>query len=125
MKTFLMALLVATTSLPLTALAANFKYKCFSYDGEKQIMVLALNAQKATADILGESWDEDNLGGRINPNYRPRGPASYVKYGYNLVVEKVLLTGGKQLRDGSIGGFARVEGEAEGGFYQYKFVCRR
>lgn len=106
----------------------KYEYKCFSYywngdDHEKGTMLLEVTSKKATADILEVQWDE-NLGGDRDPDYNSRGAVKFVKFGYNLIVEKALLSGGKELRDGSLGGFARVEGEAEGGFYQYKFICK-
>lgn len=117
--------LVASSS----AEAASYNYKCFSYywngyEGEKGTMKLSLNSKSARADILEESWDDD-LGGSIDTKYRSRGSVKYVKFGANLIVEEALLEGGKELRDGSLGGFARVEGQAEGGFFQYKFICKR
>lgn len=107
--------------------ARSFKYDCQSfywngYQGESGTMELAVNARKATADIREESWDE-NLGGNINLNYQSRGDKPFVKFGNNLIVEKSLLTGGRRMRDGNWGGIARVEGKAEGGFFQYKFNC--
>lgn len=108
------------------AQARSFNYECKSFfwngHNDSGTMELSVNARKASADIREESWDE-SLGGNINPNYRSRGETPYVKFGDSLIVEKALLTGGKRLRDGSWGGVARVEGQAEGGFYQYKFIC--
>lgn len=114
--------------LSLSAAAANFNYNCFSYywngsDNDKGTMLLTLNSESATANILEESWDD--LGGLLNQKYKSRGAIKYVKFGNELIVEEALLSGGKVLRDGSLGGFVRVEGEAEGGFFQYKFICKR
>ncbi len=123
MKLIALLVLLAVCSTP--AHAQTFKFKCFRLGGERGLMNLVVNSRSAKADIVGESWDDGFLGGAINPNYRPRGSASYVKYGTNLILEKALVAGGVELRDGSIGGFARAEGEAEGGFFQYKYICKR
>jgi|GEM_PF-4427232 len=122
---FLLALVAVNSN---SVFAESLEYKCFSYywnghDGDKGTMNLTVNAQEAHGDILEESWDEE-IGGKLNPAYKSRGAVKYVKFGYNLILEKVLLSGGKELRDGEMGGFARVEGQAEGGFYQYKFICK-
>jgi hypothetical protein len=121
MKRFLVLAL-----LSFGAEARSFNYECHSFywNGyeDSGTMELSVNARKATADIREESWDE-NLGGKFNPNYRSRSERPYVKFGDDLIVEKSLLSGGRRLKDGNWGGIARVEGEAEGGFFQYKFLC--
>lgn len=113
----------------MSAFAKTHTYKCYSYywNGDEQshgTMTLEVNNKTAKADIAEESWD-DNLGGNLNSTYRSRGAIKYVKFGSELIVQESLLTGGTKLDDQSYGGFARVEGEAEGGFYQYKFICKR
>ena len=123
MKRFIVLAMLVSTS----AFARSYEYDCYSYywngyEGEKGTMSLSVNARTAAADINEESWDD--LGGKIDSSYRSRGNVPYVKYGNELIVEKSLLTGGRRLRDGNWGGFARVEGEAEGGFFQYKFICK-
>lgn len=128
MSHLLAASLCALISLNIFAHETTYNYKCFSYywngdDQQKGTMNLSVSEQSASANIVEELWDE-NLGGALNPNYRSRGSIEYAKFGQELIVEKVLIKGGKKLRDGSMGGFARVEGVAEGGFYQYKFVCK-
>ncbi|MCM2323018.1 MAG: hypothetical protein NDJ90_07125 [Oligoflexia bacterium] len=127
-KKLVVALLSLSTAS--SAFAGGIDYRCFSYywNGdrhEKGTMDLSVAADSATANIVEELWDDGTLGGKIDSSYRPRGSVKYVKFGSNLIVEAALLSGGKKLRDGSLGGFVRVEGQAEGGFYQYKFVCRR
>lgn len=110
--------------LSFSAQASTYKYKCFSYgDSEKVTMDLSIDSQTATADILEMLWDQD-IGGPLDENYKPRGNVKYLRYGHSLIVAPELVTGGKELRDGDLGGFARVEGEAEGGYYQYKFICK-
>ena len=109
--------------------AKGYSYQCFSYywngyENIKGTMNVEINGKVAKADILEVSWD-DNLGGTLNPTYISLGAIKFVKFGYGLLLEEVLISGGKQLYDGSIGGIARVEGQAEGGFYQYKFICKR
>lgn len=120
-------LLVLAALFSFGAEASSFGYECqsFYWNGLEGsgTMDLAVNARRATADIREEMWDT-NLGGKINANYRSRGKRPFVKYGNQLIVEKSLLTGGRRMRDGNWGGIARVEGQAEGGFYQYKFTCR-
>lgn len=72
--------------------------------------------------VITPSFDTVDL----NIKYRSRGPIKYLKYGkYSnaVIVEESLVTGGRLLDDGRKGGFARIEGEAEGGFFQYKFIC--
>ncbi len=118
--------LVLAALISFGAEARSYTYECKSiyWNGynESGTMSLSVNARKATADIHEESWDE-GLGGNLNPNYRSRSERPYVKFGGDLIVEKSLLTGGRRMRDGNWGGVARVEGQAEGGFYQYKFLC--
>lgn len=121
-------LLVLTLFVSFGAQARSYDYECFSfywngYDGMSGIMDLSVNAKKATADIREVSWDDGDLGGNLDPSYRSRGEIPYLRFG-GLILEKSLTTGGRRLRDGRWGGFARVEGEAEGGFYQYKFICK-
>lgn len=121
------SLLVLALLMSASAFGRAYDYDCYSFywngsDSGKGTMELSVNARKATADIHSESWD--NLGGLIDSSYRSRGERTFVKYGSELIVEKSLLTGGRRLRDGSWGGIARVEGEAEGGFFQYKFYCK-
>ena len=130
MNRTLLALALAFISLPTSAFAADFEYKCFSYywngkDNQKGTMDLVVGSNSAMANIVEESWDDDDIGGARDTKYKSRGRIEYVKFGSILIVEKVLLTGGKALDDGRLGGFVRVEGQAEGGFYQYKFVCKR
>lgn len=122
-RLIVLALLVSSS-----AFARSYDYDCFSfywngYEGESGTMSLSVNARSATADIHEESWDE-NLGGKLDSSYRSRGDTPFVKFGGELIVEKSLLTGGRRLRDGNWGGIGRVEGQAEGGFYQYKFICK-
>ncbi len=113
------------------AAANEYEYSCFSFywngdSSQHGTMSLTLTPKKASADIVEEQWDdEEGLGGNIDPNYRSRGNLEVVRYGTNLIVEKSMLTGGRSLRDGSLGGIVRVEGQAEGGFYQYKFICKQ
>lgn len=113
-------LLVLALFVSFGAYARSYDYECQS--NNDQVMDLSVNPRKATADIREESWDR-NLGGNINESYRPRGDRPYVKFGNELIVEKSLLTGGRRMRDGNWGGIARVEGQAEGGFFQFKFNC--
>jgi hypothetical protein len=127
MKKFIFALVV-TFNFPFFVFAANYNYKCFSYfwngyEHESGTMDLTVNTKSATANSPEGGWGE--MGGKRNTKYKPRGAVEYVKFGNSLIVEKVLLTGGKELKDGSMGGIARFEGQAEGGFYQYKFICKR
>jgi hypothetical protein len=119
--------LVLAALISFGAHARPYDYECFSfywngYEGEKGTMDLTVNARKATADIHEVTWDED-LGGNLDTSYQSRGDIPYVRFG-EIIAEKSLLTGGRRLRDGNWGGFARVEGQAEGGFYQYKFICK-
>ncbi len=86
-------------------------------------MNLTISGTKASADILEESWD--HLDGPLNPKYKSKGSIPFIKFGDSLIVESTLANGGRELRDGQFGGIARVEGQAEGGFYQYKFICKR
>ena len=130
MKIIILSALLLIFSLPLAAGATEFNYSCYCYHWngyyyEKGTMDLTLNSNFAKANIIEVSWDDDSLGGSIDTKYRSRGSVKYVKFGKNLIVEESMLTGGKKLKDGNMGGFVRVEGRAEGGFYQYKFVCRR
>ena len=118
------ALLIGTS-----AFANSYEYKCYSfywngYDHEKGTMSLTVDGNTATADINEEYWDE-NLGGKLNPKYKSKGPLKFLKFGSELLLEEALIDGGKTLRDGSLGGIARVEGQAEGGFFQYKLICKR
>lgn len=126
MKNTLMV--IATLLIGTTAFANTYEYKCYSFywngDNEKGTMSLIVDSDSAKADIDSESWDE-NLGGKLNPKYKSKGSLKFFKFGDNLLLEGALVNGGKTLRDGSLGGIARVEGEAEGGFYQYKFICKR
>lgn len=128
-KKFFSAALLFQLSVS-SAFATNMDYRCFSYfwngdEREKGTLELSIAQSSAQANIVEEMWDDGILGGKIDQKYRSRGPVKYVRFGRYLIVEESMLTGGKRLRDGSMGGFVRVEGEAEGGFYQYKFVCRR
>jgi hypothetical protein len=130
MKQGLVFTLVLFNLFKMTAFSDNFRYDCFSYywngyEGEssRKMSLTVTNKTQATADILEETWDK-NLGGNLDVNYRSRGKIKYLKFGYELLLEDALLVGGKKLRDGTLGGFARVEGTAEGGFYQYKFICK-
>lgn len=107
--------------------ARSYKYDCYSYywNGsrtEKGTMSLSVNARLAHGRILNLDWAQD-LGGRIEPDYRSEGDIPFVKYD-TLIIEKSLQTGGRRLRDGHWGGFARVEGQNLGSFYQYKFICK-
>lgn len=127
MKTMFFVLVLSFVSAP--AMAKTYKYRCYSYDWngdstERGEMSLTVSKTKATADIKSVSWDQ-GLGGPLDRSYKSRGPVRYLKFGDELILEEVLVDGGKTLREGDLGGFARVEGEAEGGFYQYKFICRR
>jgi hypothetical protein len=112
----------------------EYEYSCFSFywNGDSNgrgTMSLTLTPKKASADIVEEQWDDEmGLGGDIDTKYRSRGNLEFVKYGDSLIVKKSMLTGGRSLRGGSSGasgGIVRVEGEAEGGFFQYKFICKR
>lgn len=118
----------ATLLIGTSAFANTYEYKCYSFywNGENQegTMSLVVDGDTAKADIDEESWDKD-LGGKLNPKYKSRGSLKFLKFGYELLLESALVKGGKTLRDGSLGGIARVEGEAEGGFFQYKFICKR
>jgi hypothetical protein len=120
-------LMVLAVLVSFGAQARSFDYGCYSFfangSNDQQTMDLSVNARKATADIHEASWD-NNLGGNLDSSYHSRGNVPFVKFGNELIVEKALLTGGKRLRDGSWGGVARVEGQAEGGFFQYKFICK-
>jgi hypothetical protein len=107
---------------------AKYNYSCWSFywngdDQQRGTMTLTVSGNSAKADIIEENWD--NLGGNIDRKYRPRGKMKFLKFGHNLILEESLVSGGHKLRDGSLGGIARVEGEGEGGFYQYKFICKR
>ncbi|RYF40118.1 MAG: hypothetical protein EOO38_22345 [Cytophagaceae bacterium] len=67
---------------PLSAIAQNHDYKCFSYSwnggqNEKGTMLLSVNAESATADILEELWDT-NLGGPINKTYKSRSKLKHM-----------------------------------------------
>lgn len=112
------------------AQAETYNYKCFSYywngdTHEKGTLDLTVNLKKANATLIGENGQiDDKAGGSRNIKYKSKGSIKYAKFGYSLIVEEALLTGGRILKDGSFGGFARFEGEAEGGFFQYKFVCK-
>lgn len=122
-------LAVATLLLSTSAFAQRYEYKCFSYywngyDGLKGTMSLIVDGNTASADIDEEAWDQ-NLGGLLNPRYKSKGSIKFLKFGSQLILEEALVSGGKTLKDGKLGGIARVEGEAEGGFYQYKFICKR
>lgn len=127
MKNSLMA--IVTLLIGTTTFANTYEYKCFSYywngyKGAKGTMSLTVGGDTASADIAEESWDK-NLGGNFNPNYKSKGSIKFVKFGSELILEESLVNGGKTLRDGTLGGIARVEGQAEGGFFQYKFICKR
>ena len=110
--------------------ARTWTYKCYSYYwngyNEKGTLLLSVSHQSATAKIEQdkEIW-HNGIGGLRNLNYRSRGSIEMYKYGNNLIVEKSLTVGGRQLNDGTMGGFVRWEGQAEGGFYQYKFICKK
>ncbi len=124
MKRFIVLAFIVSTS----AFARSYDYDCYSYyyNGDTSssgTMTLSVNPRTAKADIVEEEWD-NNLGGKLNTNYQSRGNIPFVKFGNELIVEKSLLTGGRRLKDGNWGGFARVEGQAEGGFFQYKFICK-
>lgn len=121
---------LAMTLAASTSLANTYSYNCFSYywngyEHQKGTMTLIVSDRAAAADIVEESWEDGDLGGATNPKYKSKGAIKFVKFGDNLILEEALVSGGKQLNDGSLGGIARAEGEAEGGFYQYKFVCKR
>jgi hypothetical protein len=128
MKQFIIILAIAITVTGSDVFAAVYDYECYSYywngRNEKGTMSLRVSKTIASADIHQKSWDKD-LGGKINKNYKSKGSIKFLKYGYNLILEEALVEGGKALKDGSLGGIARVEGEAEGGFFQYKFICKR
>jgi len=108
--------------------ASEYSYKCFSYywngENEKGTMILEVNEKNANAHIFAKDWDE-KFSGNLDPKYNSQGAIKFAKFGYNVIVEQVLISGGKLLNDGSLGGLARVEGEAEGGFFQYKFICKK
>lgn len=121
-------LMIATLTLASAgAFAQTQSYTCYSYESnngnEKFEMSLTIDGDQATADILGEMWD--SIGGARSPKYKSKSAIKFVKFGYDLVVEEALLSGGRELKDGSFGGFARTEGEVEGGFYQIKFICKK
>lgn len=122
-------LVIAAVLMGTSAFAETYKYNCFSFywnghQNEKGTMSLVVNGDTAKASIPGEEWAK-SLGGKININYRSKGEIKFLNYGYGLILEEPLVTGGKRLRDQTLGGIARVEGRAEGGFYQYKFICKR
>ncbi len=126
MKCFLIAL--AASLISPTAFA-SYEYKCFGYywngdEHESGTMTLLVDEDHATGDVHAKNWNE-RFGGNRDENYKSRGSIKYLKFGHELILEEVLIGGGKILRDGTLGGFARAEGEAEGGFYQYKFICKR
>lgn len=117
-KSFLVA---ATLLFVTSAMADLYEYKCYSFRGS---MTLIVDGDQAFADINGETWDKD-IGGKQNLKYKSKGIIKFLKFGTNLLLEESLVDGGLELRDGTLGGIARVEGEAEGGFYQYKYICKR
>jgi hypothetical protein len=126
-------LFVVSGLLTLSAQAntQSYKYTCYSYfwngyADEKGTLDLTVDDEvTAQANLNNEDGDLiEQVGGSRNRNYRSRGAIKYAKFEGGLVIEESLLSGGRTLKDGSMGGFARVEGEAEGGFYQYKFVCK-
>lgn len=126
------SIFISTILIGSLASAANDSsmYQCTStmINGQRnttQTMFLSVSETAATADILNELWDNNLIGGERNTRYKPRSSARYIKFGRNLVVEESLAYGGRPLNDGSFGGWARVEGEFEGGFSQYKFICKK
>jgi len=129
MKKLFFALLAAA-GISAHAEAKVFNYKCFSYfwngeTGEKGTLDLAVSPHAAQATLKnqdGEAIDKSN--GPRNTNYRSRGSVRYAKFGYRIIAEESLITGGRRLDNGQLGGLARYEGEAEGGFFQYKFICK-
>lgn len=128
MKT--LGLAVFTLFISQLGFAKTHNYQCFSYywngyDHEKGTMQLSVSLEKAEGKV--QQQDDgftDEVGGPRNLRYRSRGSMEMYKYG-NLIVEKTLTAGGRPLRDGSYGGLARWEGQAEGGFFQYKFICKK
>ncbi len=128
MKSLFIILALSTSHIVMAS--AVDTYKCYSYqvNGQKntdEIMLISVSESFSQGNILNESWDDHFIGGELNANYKSKGPIKYKKYGQNLVIEESLLNGGRQLNDGIFGGFARAEGEAEGGFFQYKFICKK
>ncbi len=121
-------MLVLALLVSFGAQASSFKYDCFSYywndqEDESHKMELVVYKKSAKGTFHAQNLSLQ-VGGALNENYRSRGDITYVKYGTELVTEKSLMTGGRRLRDGNWGGFVRVEGRAEGEFYQYKFICK-
>lgn len=125
MKNLLMIVMVTLVGVEASAQTQN--YTCYSYESEnndqKYEMSLTIDGDQAKADIKGEMWDD--IGGTLSTKYKSKGAIKFVKFGYDLVVEEALLSGGRELNNGSLGGFARAEGEVEGGFYQIKFICTK
>jgi len=109
--------------------AKDYSYECSSYywngfDGENATMILKVSGDTAYANIMEVSWD-DNLGGQLDAQYISYGVVKFVKFGADLYLDGSLLNGGRKLKDGSMGGIAKVEGLWKGHMYQYKFVCSR
>ena len=125
-----MMLILATILFSTFAFARNYSYECTSYywNGYEidapATMVLEVNGDRAFANIMDVSWD-DNLGGKLDAQYISYGVIKLIKFGETLLVEGSLLSGGKKLKDGGLGGIARVEGLWNGHLYQYKFICKR
>lgn len=126
---FILSVLLTT---PFSMATENvYNYRCFSYlvDGEKntnETMSLSVSKQTARGNILNETWDDNLIGGDLDPHYKPRttGSIKFLKYG-TLIIEESLAEGGRRLNDGSLGGLARFEAVIEGSFTQFKFVCQR
>jgi hypothetical protein len=122
------AVFFAAALVSIPAHAAGFNYKCYSYfmngHDEKATMDLKVGKTVARA-VIHENGMDEPVGGKIDPRYKSKGKVKYLRFGGGLIVQEALANGGERLKDGSLGGFVRFEGEAEGGFFQYKFVCKR
>ncbi len=122
-------ILLTTLASQLAFANTVYKYDCISYlvNGSKNStakMILNVEQDYASADILNELWDNNFIGGQLNNSYRSKSKNMNLKYGRNLIIEDSLVSGGRQLENGDFGGFAKIEGEVEGGFFQYKFICK-
>ncbi len=120
-QVFLIAILSAVLCTAASATPRVYKYEChyLGHDGGgSSEFILKLAGPRAQITRDGDKYE-----GRLDRDYKPRTNTSYLRYeGWKdlnsewqawLLIEKSLLEGGRELKNGTLGGVVKIQARGE------------